>query len=107
MQPAADEMATALAATTIVAPNTPLVANVTARPTLDPEAIRGLLVDQVTGRVRWRESMLWLATDGGVTRFAELGAGKVLNGMDKRIAPDAQSVNLNEPAELEAFAQSF
>ena len=107
MQPAADEMATALAATTIVAPNTPVVANVTARPTLDPEAIRRLLVDQVTGRVRWRESMLWLAGEGGVTRFAELGAGKVLTGMARRIAPDADNVSLNEPAELEAFAQTF
>lgn len=107
MQPAADEMATALAATSIIAPNPPLVANVTARPTLDPEVIRGLLVDQVTGRVRWRESMLWLASLGGVDRFAELGAGKALTGMAKRITPDAGCSNLNEPAEIEAFAQTF
>src|SRR5438552_979606 len=60
MQPAADEMAEALASATIVAPRAPLVANVTAQPTLDPEAIRRMLVEQVTGRVRWRESMLWL-----------------------------------------------
>jgi [acyl-carrier-protein] S-malonyltransferase len=107
MQPAADEMARALAETTIVAPRTPLVTNVTARPTLDPEAIRKLLVDQVTGRVRWRESMLWLVEEGGVTRFAEAGAGKVLTGMAKRIAPDAQGVALNTPADLEAFAASL
>ena len=88
-------------------PRTPLVANVTARPTLDPEAIRRMLVEQVTGRVRWRESMLWLAEEGGVTRFAEAGAGKVLSGMAKRIAPDAEAVPLNAPADLEAFAKSL
>src|ERR1700712_2584108 len=107
MQPAADEMATALASATILAPRAPLVANVTARPTLDPEEIRRLLVEQVTGRVRWRESMLWLAGEGGVTRFAEAGAGKVLSGMAKRIAPDAEAVPRNAPADLEAFAKSL
>ena len=104
MQPAADEMAVALAKAVIVAPRAPLVANLTARPTLDPEAIRAMLVEQVTGRVRWRESMLWLAGEGGVTRFAEAGAGKVLSGMAKRIAPDAEASPLNSPADLEAFA---
>jgi [acyl-carrier-protein] S-malonyltransferase len=107
MQPAADEMAVALATATIVSPRAPLVANVTARPTNDPEAIRRMLVEQVTGRVRWRESMLWLAGDGGVTRFAEAGAGKVLSGMAKRIAPDAEATPLNSPADLEAFAKSL
>ncbi len=107
MQPAADEMATALAGTTILAPRAPLVANITARPTLDPEAIRRMLVEQVTGRVRWRESMEWLAADGSVTRFAEAGAGKVLSGMAKRIAPDAEAIPLNTPADLEAFAKSL
>ena len=107
MQPAADEMAEALAAATILAPRAPLVANVTARPTLDPEAIRRLLVEQVTGRVRWRESMGWLVGEGGVTRFAEAGAGKVLSGMAKRIAPDAEATPLNTPADLEAFAKSL
>ncbi len=107
MQPAADEMAQALGAATIIAPRAPLVANVTARPTLDPEEIRRLLVEQVTGRVRWRESMIWLAGEGGVTRFAEAGAGKVLSGMAKRIAPDAEATPLNAPADLEAFAKSL
>jgi [acyl-carrier-protein] S-malonyltransferase len=107
MQPAADEMARALAETAIAAPRAPLVANVTARPTLDPEAIRRMLVEQVTGRVRWRESMEWLAGEGGVSRFAEAGAGKVLTGMTKRIAPDAEAVALNSPADLEAFAGSL
>ncbi|MDE2486237.1 MAG: ACP S-malonyltransferase [Alphaproteobacteria bacterium] len=107
MQPAADEMAQALAAATILAPRAPVVANVTARPTNDPEAIRRLLVEQVTGRVRWRESVLWLANEGGVTRFAEAGAGKVLSGMVKRIAPDAEASPLNSPADLEAFARTL
>jgi len=107
MQPAADEMAKALATATIISPRAPLVANVTARPTNDPEAIRRMLVEQVTGRVRWRESMLWLAGEGGVTRFAEAGAGKVLSGMAKRIAPDAEATPLNAPADLEAFAKSL
>jgi [acyl-carrier-protein] S-malonyltransferase len=106
MQPAADEMADALASAAIISPRAPVVANVTARPTHDPEIIRRLLVEQVTGRVRWRESMLWLAGEGGVTRFAEAGAGKVLSGMAKRIAPDAEAVPLNTPADLEAFAKS-
>jgi len=107
MQPAADEMAEALAAVAIVPPRAFLVANVTARPTNDPEAIRRQLVEQVTGRVRWRESVIWMAEEGGVTRFAELGAGKVLTGMGKRNAPDAESVALNAPADLEAFAKSL
>ncbi len=107
MQPAADEMAAALATATVVAPVTKLVANVTARPETDPEVIRRLLVEQVTGRVRWRESMEWLATEGGVTRFAEIGSGKVLTGMAKRIAPDAEAVALNTPEDLEAFAKSL
>ena len=107
MQPAADEMAQALASATIIAPKTPLVANITARPVHDPEEIRRLLVEQVTGRVRWRESMEWLAGPGGVTRFAEAGSGKVLSGMAKRIAPDAEATPLNTPADLEAFASSL
>ncbi len=107
MQPAADEMARALAEATIVAPRAPVVANVTAQATNDPETLRQLLIEQVTGRVRWRETMTWLAESGGVTRFAEAGAGKALSGMAKRIAPDAEAVALNVPADLEAFAKSL
>ena len=107
MQPAADEMAAALASAALVAPAVPLVANITARPETDPDAIRRLLVEQVTGRVRWRESMDWMATEGGVTRFVEIGSGKVLTGMAKRIAPDAESLALNSPEDIEAFAQSL
>lgn len=107
MQPAAEEMATALAGATIVAPSVAVVANVTARPEHDPEVLRRLLVEQVTGRVRWRESMEWMAGEGGVTRFVEIGSGKVLAGMAKRIAPEAESLSLNTPEDLEAFAKSF
>lgn len=107
MQPAADEMAEALAAAAIIAPRAPVVTNVTARPTNDPETLRRLLIEQVTGRVRWRESVTWMVGEGGVTRFAEAGAGKVLAGMVKRIAPDAEAVSLNAPADLEAFAKSL
>jgi len=107
MQPAAEEMAQALAAATILAPRAAVVANVTARPAHDPEEIRRLLVEQVTGRVRWRESVQWMAGEGGVTRFAEAGAGKVLSGMVKRLAPDAEALPLNAPADLEAFARTL
>ena len=107
MQPAADEMAEALAGATLVAPAVAVVANVTARPERDPEVLRRLLVEQVTGRVRWRESMEWMAGEGGVTRFAEIGSGKVLAGMAKRIAPNAESLSLNTPEDLEAFAKSL
>ncbi|HEV7228948.1 ACP S-malonyltransferase [Brevundimonas sp.] len=104
MAPAAEEMAAALADAALKAPVVPVVANVTARPETDPETIRRLLVEQVTGRVRWRESMEWMSGEGGVTRFVEVGSGKVLAGMAKRIAPDAESLSLNAPTDLEAFA---
>jgi [acyl-carrier-protein] S-malonyltransferase len=107
MQPAAEEMAEALARTTILPPRAPLVANITARPVLDPEQIRALLIEQVTGRVRWRESMEWLAGEGQVSLFAEAGAGKVLTGMARRIAPEARAMALDTPADLEAFATAL
>ena len=107
MQPAADEMAEALAAVSIAQPAAPLVANITARPVIEPETIRRLLVEQITGRVRWRESIEWLAGEGGVTRFAEAGTGRVLSGMIKRIAPDAEATGLNTAADLETFAKSI
>ncbi len=107
MQPAADAMAEALAAAAI-APFTPaLVANVTARPVQEPATVRTLLVQQVTGRVRWRESIEWMAGEGGVARFVEVGAGKQLSGMVKRNAPAAETLALNEPADLEAFAKTI
>ena len=107
MQPAADEMRDALAAVTIHAPVSTLIANVTARPVADKDEIAGLLVAQVTGRVRWRESVMWLAGEGQTTVFAELGAGKVLTGMGKRIAPEAGSVALNGAADFEAFVKEL
>jgi [acyl-carrier-protein] S-malonyltransferase len=107
MQPAADVMDQALAEAVIQPPGAPLVANVTARPVSDPEQIRRLLVEQVTGRVRWRESITWMAHEGGVSRFVELGAGKVLTGMVKRIAPEVAAEAVNSPSDLETFAQSL
>ena len=107
MQPAADELAAALAEIVISQPTAPVVGNVTARPTSDPEMIRRHLIEQVTGRVRWRESIEWMAGEGGVERFVEAGAGKVLTGMIKRIAPDAQAQPVGSPTELEDFANSL
>ena len=106
MQPAADAMAAALAAVTISPLAAPLVANITARPVNEPATIRRLLIEQVTGRVRWRESIEWMAGEGEVARFVEVGAGKQLSGMVKRNAPDAEALSLNEPADLEAFAKT-
>jgi len=107
MQPAADAMAEALAGAAIAPLIVPVVANVTARPNSEPAAVRKLLVEQVTGRVRWRESIEWMATEGGVARFVEVGAGKQLAGMVKRNAPDAEALSLNEPGDLEAFAKTI
>jgi len=105
MEPAAEEMREALAKVDINAPVATIVANVTARPA-QREDFTGLLVSQVTGRVRWRESVEWMAGEGGVTTFAEVG-GKVLTGMGKRIAPGANSVSLMGAADFEAFALSL
>ncbi|WP_298097649.1 ACP S-malonyltransferase [Brevundimonas sp.] len=112
MEPAAAEMDAVLAEVSVEPLRVPLVANVTARPVSGDWNelkwdIRRLLVEQVTGRVRWRESMEWMAGEGGITRFVEIGSGKVLTGMAKRIAPDAESLALNTPEDLETFAKSF
>jgi [acyl-carrier-protein] S-malonyltransferase len=107
MRPAADAMAAALARATVKSPAVPLVANVTARPTQDPDAIRRQLVAQVTGMVQWTESVQWLAGEGGVTQLVELGAGKVLSGLAKRIAPEVPAVSIGTPADLEAFVASL
>jgi [acyl-carrier-protein] S-malonyltransferase len=106
MQPAADEMARVLAETQIQAPMVPVVANVTAEAVSAPDAIRKLLVTQVTGLVRWRESVEYMASQG-VTCFVELGAGKVLTGMAKRIVKDATYVSVGTPEEAEAFAATL
>ncbi len=107
MAPAAVEMEKALSTATINTPVVPVVANVTARPVSEPAEIRKLLVQQVTGRVRWRECVQWMASEGGVTTFVETGAGKQLSGMVKRNAPEALTVALNTPADLETFAKSL
>jgi [acyl-carrier-protein] S-malonyltransferase len=106
MQPAAEAMADALAKIEIAPFMPALVSNVTAHPVSEPATVRKLLVEQVTGRVRWRESIDWMAHGGGVSRFVEVGAGKQLSGMVKRNAPDAEAIALNEPGDLEAFAKS-
>ena len=107
MRPAADAMAHALAEVAMHPPARPVIANVTARPTADVEAIRGHLVEQVTGMVRWTESMQWATTEGGVGELYELGTGKVLSGLAKRIAPDAQASALNTPADIDALVAAL
>jgi len=105
MQPAADAMAEALAAVDLRPPLVPVYANVTAAPVADPDAIRGLLVEQVTGTVRWRESIAAMHA-AGVEHFVEFG-GKVLGPMVKRIAPDAMPVSLISMADIEALAKTL
>ena len=109
MQPAQERMAEALRDAEILAPATQLVANVTAAPTNDPGQIRDQLIEQVTGRVRWRESVLWMADEagGGVPTFVEAGAGKVLTTMNKRTVRSAKGLALNTAADMEAFAASL
>jgi [acyl-carrier-protein] S-malonyltransferase len=106
MAPAADAMAEALDGATILPPVVPLVANVTAAKVTDPDEIKRLLVRQVTGTVRWRESVT-ASVAMGVDSFVELGAGKVLTGLVKRIAPDATGMNAGTPAEIEALLKAF
>jgi [acyl-carrier-protein] S-malonyltransferase len=105
MAPAAEAMAAALADVRLVAPFVPLVANVTAAAVADPDTIRALLVEQVTGRVRWRES-IGAMTGAGVTKFIELGA-KVLSPMVKRITPDATAEAAMDMAGIEAVAKGL
>ncbi len=102
MQPAAEAMAQALAGASIAAPQVPLIANVLAAPISDPDQIRQRLVEQVTGTVRWRESIAYMA-QAGVTTFYELGAGKVLSGLVKRIAAEANGVAIGTPADIGQF----
>jgi [acyl-carrier-protein] S-malonyltransferase len=102
MQPAADAMRKALAGATIARPVVPVVANVTAAAVDEPEDIRRLLVEQVTGTVRWRESVLFMA-QAGVTKFVECGAGKVLAGLLKRIDPNVSGMSVGLPSDLEAY----
>jgi len=107
MQPAADAMRDALADVTVNAPAIPLINNVTAQAVTDPDQIRADLVTQVTGRVRWRESIEWMASEAGIETFAEPGTGKVLTVMLRRIVKGVQGTALNSPEALEAFATSL
>lgn len=104
MAPAAGVMADALSAAKFGIPCVPVVTNVTASAISDPQKLRELLVEQVTGVVRWRESMEYLANQG-VTRAVEIGAGKVLAGLMKRNAPNVECINVGTLADLEAFAK--
>jgi [acyl-carrier-protein] S-malonyltransferase len=103
MQPAAEAMEAALGEVTMNAPVVPLVANVLATPVSDPVEIRRHLVEQVTGVVRWTESVTWLTGSGGVTNLVELGSGKVLTGLAKRINADAVASAVGTPGDIDAF----
>jgi [acyl-carrier-protein] S-malonyltransferase len=106
MKPAADVMAEALDDVQINAPAVPVVANVRAAAVTDPATIRALLVEQVTGSVRWRESVLWMA-DQGVTEAWEIGAGKALSGMIKRISKDVATNNVGTPDDVAAAVEAL
>lgn len=102
MAPAGDAMATALAANTLHPPSLPVYCNVTARPETDPSRLRENLITQVTGMVRWRETLINMAADG-ITRFVEIGTGKVLTGLVKRSLPDVEAISIETPEQVDAF----
>jgi [acyl-carrier-protein] S-malonyltransferase len=106
MAPAADAMAAALAEIVIQPPRLALVANVTASAVEEPEEVRALLVQQVTGMVRWRESVLYMKSRG-IGTLVELGAGKVLSGLTRRIDRELASLNAGTPAEIETLIKSL
>jgi len=105
MQPAADEMQKALAAVAMKPPVVPVVANVTAEAVSDVESIRTLLVQQITGSVRWRESVLYMKAEG-VEQLVECGAGSVLAGLTKRIDREIAALSLQTPEDIEVFLKS-
>lgn len=107
MAPAAAAMNDALADANFSAPVLPVVNNITARPVTDADQLRNELVAQVTGRVRWRESVEWMAGEGGIETLAEPGTGKVLTVMLRRIVKGVSGTALNSPESLEAFAESL
>jgi [acyl-carrier-protein] S-malonyltransferase len=106
MAPAAREMEDRLAKETIAPPRVPVISNVSINPESDPDTIRRLLVEQVTGRVRWRETIAGLR-DRGVTSVVEVGAGKVLTTMAKRIDKDLPATSIETPQEVEAFMKAL
>ena len=106
MAPAAREMEDALDAATLLPPRVPIIPNVTVEPTSDPVTIKRLLVEQVTARVRWRETIASLRARG-IESVIEAGAGKVLTGMAKRIDKDLQAISIESPQEIEAFMKTL
>ena len=106
MKPAADVMAEALAKVSVKSPAVPVVANVTAAAVIDPDEIRRLLVEQVTAMVRWRESVHMMKSSG-VDTLIELGSGKVLTGLTKRIDGDLTGISLQAPQDIEDFLKRF
>ncbi|MGE4350755.1 MAG: ACP S-malonyltransferase [Bdellovibrionales bacterium] len=106
MQPAADVMREALATTELKAPIVPIIPNVIATATQDPEQIRDLLVQQVTGSVRWRESVLYMK-EQGVEQLVECGSGSVLAGLTKRIDKEVTALSLQTPEDIEAFIKTI
>lgn len=105
MKPAAEAMEAALAEVRMTDPAAPVVVNVLARPVKSADEIRRYLVEQVTGVVRWTETINWIAGEGRASEVVELGTGKVLSGLAKRIAPDVVATPLNTPADIDAFVQ--
>jgi [acyl-carrier-protein] S-malonyltransferase len=106
MAPAADAMAEALAKVDINAPVVPLIANIHAAPISDPDEIRKGLVSQVTGQVRWNESIGWLG-DNGVDTLIEVGSGKVLSGLAKRINREIQTIAVGSPDDVAALLEKM
>jgi len=106
MAPAAEVMADALAAIDIEKPVVPIVVNVLAEPLEDPAQIRQCLVEQVTGAVRWRQSVEWMAAHG-VTQLVEIGAGKVLSGLARRIASDLTGMAAGTPDDIDKVAETL
>jgi len=107
MKPAAEAMAAALGDVPLLPPLVPVVNNIQARPIENPDDLRQDLVKQVTGRVRWRETIEWMASEGGIETFAEPGCGKVLTVMLRRIVKGLSGHKLDTPEGLEAFAKEI
>ncbi|MEL6921215.1 MAG: ACP S-malonyltransferase, partial [Pseudomonadota bacterium] len=105
MEPAADAMREALAQVSVNVPKVPIVTNVNVTPTTDPAMIVDDLVNQVTGRVRWRDTVEWFGANG-VETLAEIGSGKVLTGLARRINRDLSGVAINTPADIDAFLEA-
>ena len=106
MQPAADVMRDALMSSRLITPELPVITNVNAQPVRDPEELRNLLIEQITKKVRWRESILSLS-NLGVEHIFEVGSGKVLSGLTRRINSDLKAQSIATPAEVETFLQSL